>query len=274
MSELIAVNGAELFVRRMGSGPPLYLLHGGLGFDHQYFLPWLEPLADEFELVLYDHRGNGRSSTDLDGVTFDTWVDDLDALRAALGHDRIAVVGHSFGGFIAQRFGSRYPGSVTGLVLMGTASTLGHFEHVIAWVGEHGTPEQLEPFTGGEITSDEQFKEMWRLVLPLYFKNRDLPAIAEVIDATVFRVAGATKGGQETGELDLTADAAAISCPTLVIGGRHDFVMPPQHTTDALAATVPGADYEVFERSGHFPFVEEHPEFLDRVGAWLRTHVT
>jgi pimeloyl-ACP methyl ester carboxylesterase len=55
------LNGTELFYVEVGEGTPCLVMHGGLGFDHTWLHPWLDPLGDVMHLVYYDHRGNGRS---------------------------------------------------------------------------------------------------------------------------------------------------------------------------------------------------------------------
>ena len=64
------VNGTSLYYEVVGSGNPLLIMHGGLGFDHTYFRPWIDSLAEDSKLIFYDHRGNGRSdrSKPLDDV--------------------------------------------------------------------------------------------------------------------------------------------------------------------------------------------------------------
>ena len=104
------VNGSELFYTEAGHGVPCLVMHGGLGVDHTQFREWLDPLGDVLRLIYYDHRGNGRSGRPpIETLTFDQLVADADALRAHLGYDQIAVMGHSYGGCLALLYALRYP---------------------------------------------------------------------------------------------------------------------------------------------------------------------
>jgi len=91
----------------IGSGPPVAVVHGGLGKDHTCFRPWLDPLADRFTVIYVDLLGNGRSEEPAglaEQRDVQPWVDQLDALRRHLGLERWVVLGHSFGGFVAQTY--------------------------------------------------------------------------------------------------------------------------------------------------------------------------
>src|SRR5512139_3581553 len=95
------IRDVSLFVKVIGQGSPLLLMHGGPGLDHTSLLP-LEPLADQFTLIFYDHRCNGRSDGgDTTSMTWENLTADVEALRQELGYEQWAVLGHSFGGNVA-----------------------------------------------------------------------------------------------------------------------------------------------------------------------------
>ncbi len=88
----VPVPGGRLFVRALGTGPTVIAVHGGPDFDHEYFRPELDVLASAARLVYYDQRGRGRSFTgELPEVTIASEVADLDAVREAVGADRVVV---------------------------------------------------------------------------------------------------------------------------------------------------------------------------------------
>ncbi len=171
------VNGVNLFYRTIGSGPPLMLMHGGLGCDHTYFLPWFEQMADQWTLILYDHRGNGRSRPiEWEGVTHDTWAADADALRAHLGYETILLLGHSYGGFLGQEYAARYPERLDGLVLMCTAPALDYPDIIQANAEARAkTPDAVagveEAFAPDPLARDEDFGNIMKRIGPLYFHN-------------------------------------------------------------------------------------------------------
>src|SRR5579864_8419429 len=115
----IDVNGLFLYYTEIGQGEPLVVLHGGPGGSHSYFLPFLLPLARNNRLIFMDERGSGRSGKlqDPSGYTVDNMAADVEALRTALNLGSINVLGHSFGGVVAQRYALKYPKNVSHMIL-------------------------------------------------------------------------------------------------------------------------------------------------------------
>src|SRR5262245_56401526 len=116
------LNDTDLFYTTVGAGLPCLVMHGGLGFDHTYLHPWLDPLGDTLQLIYYDHRGNGRSGRPpKETMTHAQFAADAAALASYLGHEKVAVLGHSYGGFIGLEVALRHPDRLSHLVLVDTA---------------------------------------------------------------------------------------------------------------------------------------------------------
>ena len=123
----VTCGSARLYVRDVGAGPPVVVVHGGPDFGHDYLLPELDLLADACRLVYYDQRGRGRSYAGdaPDDVTMAGEVDDLDCVRRSLGLETMAVLGHSWGCLVAMEYALRFPARVSHLILLGTAPPSG-----------------------------------------------------------------------------------------------------------------------------------------------------
>src|SRR5436309_6090067 len=97
-----ASDGVKLAVHVTGSGPPVYVIHGGPANDHTGFGDHLAPVSTYAELCLLDQRGCGDSEdAPADSYTLGRLVDDIEDVRLAFGHDKIHLLGHSFGGAVA-----------------------------------------------------------------------------------------------------------------------------------------------------------------------------
>lgn len=261
------IHGTTLFYTTVGDGHPCLVMHGGLGLDHHYLRPGLDPLADTLKLVYFDHRGNGSSGRPpRDTLTHEQLCDDAAALATHLGIDRFALLGFSYGGFLALEFALRHPERLSHLLLMGTAPAFGYGERVRAHALRKGASaamlaalEAETPATDGDLR--RQLETIW----PLYFR-RYRPAYARLLDDVVFSVQG-QPAAAVTRAYDVTNRLGEIRVPTLILAGRDDFVCPPDQA-EILARGIPGAELRIFEESGHMPFVEEPEATLHAIRGW------
>lgn len=272
----IPIRDVSLFVKVMGQGFPLVLMHGGPSLDHSTLLH-LQPLADQFTLIFYDHRCNGRSEgAEVSSMTFENLTADADALRQELGFDRWAVLGHSFGGNVALEYALRYPDSLSRLVLMNTGGD--------QWWVNHNAPEILAKrgyrasavqaarrFYNGQITPDEYLPTFMKFMSAYSYHNSllyhpNLMALALKVglgppmklrpEALIFGYGQLLQGWTVMDRL------SEIIVPTLVLAGRYDFLFPPEHQA-ILADRLPNARLEIIECAGHNPHDERPTEVLE-----------
>lgn len=265
------VNGTELFYREVGDGVPCLVMHGGLGLDHTYLHPALDPLGDVLRLVYYDHRGNGRSGRPpAEELTLDGWVADADALRAHLGVDRVAVLGHSFGGCIGLEYALRCPSQVSHLLLIEAAPALNYWDEVDANIARRQPSAAVQAAWQTPPTDDIGLANWLASVAPLYVHPQSDPAILAPLMGQVMFNHGAWARSVEVfnREYDVTARLDQVRAPTLIVVGREDFICPPSQAA-IMRERIARAEMVVFERSGHFPFVEEPEAFFSVVRDWL-----
>jgi proline iminopeptidase len=272
------IRNVSLFVKVIGNGYPLVLMHGGPGVDHTTMLP-LRPLADQFTLVLYDHRCNGRSEgAEVSSMTWENLTADADELRQSLGFERWAVLGHSFGGMVALEFALRYPQNLSHLVLMDTCGDIWWVQQnapqILAKRGYRAaTVKTAERFYNGKITPDE-FMPSVRKLSTAYYHKLNLVQLARDIalgmrmktrpEALIFGYSQLLKGWTVMDRLD------EIKVPTLVVAGRDDFQFPPEHQA-ALASGIPNARLEIIERAGHNAQSERPVEVIEVLKHFMAT---
>jgi proline iminopeptidase len=269
------VNGVDLFYETRGTGIPFVLMHGGMGFDHTYFRPWLDPLSHRMKLIYYDHRGNGRSSpiADFAGIDAGVWADDADALRKYLGREKIVLLGHSGGAFVAQEYALRYGTHLAGLILCSAAPVIDYPDVIMANAQARATPEQLavvmQLFTK-PLVSDEQIRGDLTTILPLYFKHYDRQTGSRLVDEMHFSYQAFNHYAAHClPAMNFLSRLKGIGVPTLLITGRADWVMPPAQGAERIHAGIPNSELVIFENSGHFPFVEERDLFVKTVRNWI-----
>jgi proline iminopeptidase len=164
------VNGTELFVKRIGRGEPVLVVHGGPSLDHGYLLPHLAPLSSGFALVLFDQRLSGRSSGTVDSasVRVATFVEDIEALRASLGLGRIHLIGHSWGGLLALRYAIAHGNRLRSLTLLSPMPP-----SAVLW--------QEEEKALAALSTQADSVDMARLRESVEFQRREPSAIARML---------------------------------------------------------------------------------------------
>jgi proline iminopeptidase len=263
----VELQQTHLFYTTSGRGLPCLVMHGGLGLDHTY-LRGLDSLGDVLHLVYYDHRHNGRSGRPpLETVTHAQLAADAESLRQHLGLGKVAVLGHSYGGFIALEYALRYPASLSHLILLDTAAVFNYGEEIMDNARAMGaTPAMLEALAAS-VADDEAMKSMLKLILPLYF-YRYQPAYEALFAETI--ISAALEGQQEQmlASYNLLPHLHEIGCPTLLLVGRYDFICPPSQA-QLMHEHIPHSRLVVFEHSGHLPWIEEPALFIQTLKGWL-----
>src|SRR5580704_8600232 len=129
----VDANGVLIYYTTFGRGEPLVIVHGGPGASHDYFLPYLLPLARTNKLVFIDERGSGRSEKleDVKQYTVENMADDVEAVRVALNLGKISLLGHSYGGVLAEAYALKYPEHLWHLVLASTFASTKEMNQVL-----------------------------------------------------------------------------------------------------------------------------------------------
>jgi proline iminopeptidase len=266
--------GARIYYKTLGRGPPLILLHGGPGADHSDFLPFLTPLARRFRLILIDERGSGRSERLKDSTfyTLDHMVHDIERLRKHLNIQQFALLGHSFGGILAQAYAIRHPRRLFGLILAGTASSARAINTDFRKIRAALTPTLRSKLAAlerrGIFRADGQYHPGYarltsRAFAPyMYVRAPPTPGnplsgmevLREMwVRRSDFRIDGNLKG------FDFTADLKKVAAPSLVVIGDCDLVTTA--SADTTRAALPLATLVVMADCGHMMFVDQTDRF-------------
>lgn len=278
-SGFVSAPGARLFYKSIGKGDPILVVHGGPGMDHTYLLPGMRGLAVNRRVVFYDQRGSGRTEGEVDSstVSFDRFVEDVEAIRATLGLGKVAVLGHSWGGLVAMRYAAQYPERLQALVLMNTVEPGRKYAtQSMQLMRRKQTPEDSAAFA--EILRSPGLRQrdtaavnaMLRVAFRGTFADRSLAnQLAINLDPRTARNMGrvATLVMGSSGATDLWREAATIKVPTLIVQGAEDAM--PMAMPRELAETIPGAQLRVIEGAGHFPYIEKPAETFAAINNFL-----
>ncbi len=270
----VELNGLLLYYTEMGRGEPLIVLHGGPGGNHNLFLPYLLPLARTNRLIFMDERGSGRSGKlqDPSGYTVENMATDVEALRQALGLGSVNVLGHSFGGIVAQAYALQYSKNLSHLIVSSTFDSTRELNRVLAELKTKIDPvrlkriEELEkeglfdkgkPWEHGRYPAEyAELASGWDYY-PLFYEehtsaNYNPSSIGLAWD--VYRKMSGSNGefvidGNMT-SVEYAEKLKTLRVPTLIIAGEDDVVTLSM--LKKMHANIRGAQLAILPRTKHY----------------------
>jgi len=286
----IPLDKAGLYFREIGQGLPIIVLHGGPDFDHGYFLPDLDRLADAFRLIYYDQRGRGRSAAEVEpeDVSLASDLDDLDKVRQYFQLESAAVLGHSWGTVVALEYALRHPTRVSHLILMNPAPASARQNSVFRKAYSQKLGTDMDRQRG--ITASPAYQEGDPTTVAARYRLHFKHALARPEDyeglMATMRAKFMEQGSEgivkaqaiedrlmrdtyEVNDYDLLPRLRGMRVPTLIISGDEEFV-PPEICED-IARAIPGAQLLVLENCGHFAYLECPAEVRNALVDFLRS---
>jgi proline iminopeptidase len=270
------VNGAKIWAVSFGKGDPLFFIAGGPGGSH-YGLRSFDTLSAHYTLIYFDGFGRGKSDTakNVSEYTIDRDIEDLEGLRKAMGYETINILGHSYGGVVAQGYAIKYPQHVKHLILANT------FHSFVMWQEnddnsnheiKENYPEVWDTLMKireqGYISSDSLHQKIYSRVPygflyaynPQNFTGGKRKPYPNNFNARLYYQMVGKDGdfivGSDIGTFDYRKQLINLKMPILIIGGRYDRVAVPTMMIK-YKEYCPQAQFVLFEHSGHNPQVEE-----------------
>ena len=264
----LVLHGHRVRYLQAGSGPVLALIHG-ITSTADTWVPAMASLCRDHTVIAPDLLGHGASAKPRGDYSLGAYASGVRDLLAALGHDRVTVVGHSLGGGVAMQFAYQFPERTERLVLVASgglgrevsillrAAALPGAELVLPFL----VPSWLERAVDGlgwagariGLRPSQDLGELVRGFLSLgevEARAAFLHTLRAVIDP----------GGQRVSSYDRLY--LAENLPTLLVWGARDPIIPAAHGATAHAA-MPGSRLEVFQRAGHFPHLDDPVRFVE-----------
>jgi proline iminopeptidase len=288
----VEANGVLIYYEAFGQGSPLVILHGGPGADHTYFLPYLVPLARHHQLIFIDERGSGQSQKldDPSGYTVEAMVEDLEAVRKELGLGRIALLGHSYGGVLAQAYALKYQQNLSSLILCSTFYSTSKMnqvfqkelaampadvreriqKHEAAGLFGHGKDYQKNRYT------DDYMIAAWGEGYFPYLYQRHPDPNYDPVDGgkmswDLYREMWGSDGefviDGNLKSVEYADRLPSLRVRTLVTAGDHDECDPAQAME--LSGLIHGSRLVIFPQSGHMTFVDQSDLFIRTIDDFL-----
>jgi len=290
----VDAHGVMIYYMIVGRGDPLMIVHGGPGASHDYFLPYLLPLARNNKLIFIDERGSGRSQKleDPSEYTVENMVEDVEAVRKTLGLGRMSLLGHSYGGALAQAYALKYQRNLSHLILASTWSSSKAMNEVFVRMKQNMTPELREriatmesqglfghgkDYEKNRYTNDYMIAAWGEGYFPYVYHNRPDPNYDPVAQGNMawdlyremwgehgeFVIDGNLKSVEYTDRL------TTIKVPTLILVGEHDECDPS--LSQAMHEKIAGSKLVVLPKAGHMTFVDQTRIFTNTVSGFLQS---
>jgi proline iminopeptidase len=277
---LVQADDTQLYVAERGSGPiPLFVLHGGPGLDHTMFGAHLDGLGTRCRLLFVDLRSQGRSAHAPQATwTLARMAADVDALARRLELEHYAVLGHSFGAFVALQHAVDFAGRPVASIISAGVPAASYLDAV------NGNLERFEPESlreqvtiswarEADASTPDECREILSDQLPFHFRDpRDprIEAMRSELQEMVFTPEVLRAAAREGyGDIDLEQRLGEVTHPVLVLAGRYDRTCTVAAAT-AIADGVPDAEMCLFENSAHMMFVEEQAAYVAAVEDFLK----
>ncbi len=280
---LVSIGDTRLFIVEHGQGYPLLMLHGGPGLDHTMFGDYLNQLTDQFRLILVDQRSQGRSEMSPPKTwTLAQLAKDIGALAGALGLERYAVLGHSFGALVALQYVVDFPGQASQTIVSSgfpSARFLTHVQKSLETFEPIELREQVMSSWEREksVQTIEDFANILHDQLPFHFADPRDPRIQDYERRTMGSIYSPQVvrhfAAQDYGMIEVEDRLGSVSQPVLVLAGRHDRTCSVE-AAEVIARGIPQAQLVIFEQSGHMTFVEENEPYLATVRTFLGRHIS
>jgi len=295
----VDANGVLIYYMDLGCaykvscGAPLMIVHGGPGASHDYFLPYLLPLARHNRLIFIDERGSGRSEKleDVSQYTVENMVEDVEAVRQALHLGEMSLLGHSYGGVLAEAYALKYQKNLSHLILASTFASTKEINDALAREKAAMDPEhrarleELEkaglfgkgrPWEHGRYPAEYADLAWGWGYFPYIYQNHPNPNEDPESDNTsnsweLYREMWGSHGefvidGNLT-SVEYVDRLHTIRVPTLIIVGDHDESDPAM--SKEMHEKIGGSELVIVPKSGHMTFVDQPNLFIKTVSDFV-----
>ena len=284
----VQVNGAKLYVLEVGKGDPMIIIPGGPGGNHIGYRAF-DALAKDNKIIYYDAFGRGKSDTAkvVTEYTLARDIEDIEGLRVALKLNKINVLGHSYGGLVAQGYALKYPQNVSHLILADTFHSYlmwqkndDNSNHEIKTNYPEVWAELMAIREKGAVSSDPAHQNIYGKVPygflyaynPDNFISKNSKPYPNPFNSKLYYQMVGRDGdfivGSDIGTFDFRKELKNLKMPVLIYGGRYDRVAVPEMMVK-YKDYCPQAKFVMFEKSGHNPQVEEPEKLFPLIEGFL-----
>ena len=259
----VTANGIDIYYELGGRGPRLLFISGTGGDLRNKPNVFASPLAGRFQVLSFDQRGLGQTDKPDCDYTMADYADDAAHLLESLGWSSVPVMGVSFGGMVAQELALRHPQMVTRLILACTSSGgVGGASYPLHELADLDQRARMETRL---VLADVRRTDEWRAANPDRWD--ELLDMANKAQRDDIDPEGAARQLRARSGHDTWDRLPTLNTPTLVVGGEHDGIAPPDNLR-ALQSQIPQAQLRFFA-GGHLFLIQDKTAY-PYIIQWLR----
>ena len=237
-------------------------------------------LAKNNLVIFYDQRGCGKSTVDINAntISLESFLNDIEAIRLAFNLDKISILGHSWGGFLAMKYTITHPEHVDKLILSNSspATSEGYAlfgqEYMKRMEPYQKELEKIRSSQGFHDKNTRVMEQFYRLIFRQYCY---IPEKADLLNLQMTPIA--SLNGEKVSEIlrenvldkpfNLNKGLRSLKVPALILHGDVDPI--PPSTAQAIQDNIPGSKYVLMKNCGHFPYVEDPANYFKYINKFL-----
>lgn len=286
VSDSVQSGKFQVYYELSGEGSPVYVLSGGPGITPHIMNDVVEKLSKHHLTVLIHQRGTGKTSGPVNAETIKIadYSQDIKAVKEKLGHEKINLLGHSWGGRLAMDYSTRYPKDIKSMILVAPGRYIKEFQKYFAEnirsnlsYEDQKTLQSMDLFFSQMplIQNDSVMKAIGALSLNYmkinrkgYFYDKSKVEELEISKKDInMQILGLMKESMNTMKSNIEDELDKINVETLIVQGRQDPI--DLETARVIQSAIKKSELAIIERCGHFPWIEQPIEFYQLVNTFL-----
>ena len=266
----IPISQGTMFYRIYGEGFPILVLHGGISIDHLYLMPSLLELAQHNKLIFYDRRGVGKSSDTPytpEFLNIPQFIDDIEKIYTYFNYEKITILGHSWGAFLAMEYAIAHPEKVSSLILISPCPATYEGQQKYTTLNNQrsdSVKDIMKP-----LASFEEFSQLRAHDINTMYRVLFANECYNPNDVNKLTLQFDQKSGQNgyksmmilaqnswlQKETNLLPALKNLSISTLIIHGDHDTI--PVECSQEIHQALSPSQLVIIPECGHYPFAEQ-----------------
>ncbi|UII77835.1 alpha/beta hydrolase [Flagellimonas sp. HMM57] len=279
-SNILTTNFGSIHYKTFGKGEPLLIINGGPGIDCEGFSSLASLLKDDYMAIIYDQRGTGKSDlkiVDSSTLSMDLLIDDIEILRNHLKIKNWIVLGHSFGGFVAQHYASKHSDRIKGMILSASG---GIDTEIFSYIGDNVHIRMSDAdrdalrywnkkIAEGDTTYLARYK-IGELRAPAYLYGEEyIEQIAHRLTQSNPEVRNLMLADLSKHKYDWSSSMSKFKAPVLIIQGRQDLV--GSETAYRAHNVYSTSKLVLLNKCGHYGWLEQEEKYMNEIKAFIES---